>query len=169
MLNSFCCISRLDRLAREALNMDLLTAYAVRMTFRGSVPNSNARDNLWGWCDRLFAGLNPDDNRGFPRTDQVPKQEVEPNSPNKWHWLLMIPLLVVSLPLLGQVGDQSESADAPPKRTVDEQQAPSDVSAARPSDPGWQYGGFLDFDYLKDFNDPANHLFPKPRYHFPRE
>jgi len=139
--------------------MDQLTAYAVHMTFRGSVPNSNARDNLWGWCDRLFAGLNPDDNRVFPRTDQVSKQDVEPNSPNKWRWLLMIPLLVVSLPLLGQVGDQSESPDAPPKRTVDGQQAPSDASAAQPSDPGWQYGGFLDFGYLKDFNDPANHLF----------
>jgi hypothetical protein len=25
--------------------------------------------------------------------------------------------------------------------------------------PQWQYGGFLDFGYLEDFNDPANHLF----------
>ena len=102
MLNSFCCIFRLDRLAREALNMDLPTAYAVHMTSRGSVANSNAGDNLWGWCDRLFAGLNLDDNRVFPRTDQVSKQQVEPNRPNKWHWLLMIRC---SLPLLGQVGD----------------------------------------------------------------
>src|SRR5262249_27261210 len=130
------------------------------MTFRGFVPNSNARDNLWGWRDRFFAGPNHDDNRGFPRTDQVSKLDVEPNSQNKWRLLLMIPLLVASLPLLGQVGDQSESPDAPPKRTVDGQQVPSDTSAAsQPSDPGWQYGGFLDFGYLKDFNDPANHLF----------
>jgi hypothetical protein len=95
MLDSFCCISRLDRLARRRLTWICSTAYAVQMTFRGSVPNSNARDNLWGWCDRLFAGLNPDYNRGFPKIYEVSKQEVEPNSPNKWRWLLIILLLLV--------------------------------------------------------------------------
>jgi Putative beta-barrel porin-2, OmpL-like. bbp2 len=28
-----------------------------------------------------------------------------------------------------------------------------------PSKPPWQYGGFLDFGYLLDFNHPSNHLF----------
>src|SRR5450755_2894564 len=96
--------------------------------------------------------------KDFQELTKVSKQEVGPNSPNEWRWLLVIPLLVMSLPLLGQVGDQSESPDAPPKRTVDGQQATSEASAAQPSHPGWQYGGFLDFGYLKDFNDPANHL-----------
>lgn len=28
-----------------------------------------------------------------------------------------------------------------------------------PDEPSWQYGGFVDFGYLHDFNDPSNHLF----------
>jgi hypothetical protein len=37
-------------------------------------------------------------------------------------------------------------------------QSSGEASAAGPADP-WQYGGFVDFGYLHDFNDPANHLF----------
>jgi hypothetical protein len=36
-----------------------------------------------------------------------------------------------------------------------QQTAPPQPSAT----PVWQYGAFIDFGYLKDFNDPANHLF----------
>ena len=35
----------------------------------------------------------------------------------------------------------------------------SDTSAMQPAAIVWQYGGFFDFAYLEDFNDPANHLF----------
>jgi len=35
----------------------------------------------------------------------------------------------------------------------------SESSAAQPAGIEWQYGGFLDFAYLEDFNDPVNHLF----------
>src|SRR5215470_4081217 len=38
-------------------------------------------------------------------------------------------------------------------------QSASQDSQPQPSKTTWQYGGFLDFGYLKDFNDPANHLF----------
>src|SRR5215471_19709034 len=35
----------------------------------------------------------------------------------------------------------------------------SDTLATQPAGIEWQYGGFLDFAYLEDFNDPVNHLF----------
>jgi len=38
-------------------------------------------------------------------------------------------------------------------------QIASQDSQPQPSKTTWQYGGFLDFAYLEDFNDPANHLF----------
>src|SRR5215470_7109430 len=38
-------------------------------------------------------------------------------------------------------------------------QSASQDSQPQPSKTTWQYGGFLDFAYLEDFNDPANHLF----------
>ncbi|MFY9561668.1 MAG: outer membrane beta-barrel protein [Terriglobales bacterium] len=56
-------------------------------------------------------------------------------------------------------GNESARQASPPERTADEEQAPAEASAAQASNPAWQYGGFLDFGYLKDFNDPANHLF----------
>ncbi len=44
------------------------------------------------------------------------------------------------------------------------QNPPPDASAAQspaaePSPLAWQYGGFVDVGYLRDFNDPSNHLF----------
>src|SRR5215472_9819692 len=35
----------------------------------------------------------------------------------------------------------------------------SDNTAAQQPHVEWQYGGFFDFAYLEDFDDPANHLF----------
>jgi hypothetical protein len=64
----------------------------------------------------------------------------------------------VPLPLLGQAGNSNESAD--PVKLTGDGQATSDQAAPPASSlPPWQYGGFLDFAYLEDFNDPANHLF----------
>ncbi len=31
--------------------------------------------------------------------------------------------------------------------------------ASEPSPLAWQYGGFVDVGYLRDFNDPSNYLF----------
>ncbi len=39
------------------------------------------------------------------------------------------------------------------------QDVPSEKPQAAPSDPQWQYGGFIDLGYLLDFNHPANDLF----------
>jgi hypothetical protein len=41
----------------------------------------------------------------------------------------------------------------------DESKLPSEDSSTAPSQPQWQYGGFVDLGYLLDFNHPANHLF----------
>ncbi|HKD13243.1 MAG TPA: hypothetical protein VKE71_01750, partial [Candidatus Angelobacter sp.] len=38
-------------------------------------------------------------------------------------------------------------------------QSASQNPQPQPSKTTWQYGGFLDFAYLEDFNDPANRLF----------
>src|SRR5215469_4825835 len=38
-------------------------------------------------------------------------------------------------------------------------QSASQDSQPQPLKTTWEYGGFLDFAYLEDFNDPANHLF----------
>src|SRR5215510_9375185 len=67
-------------------------------------------------------------------------------------------LLFVPLPLLCQASNPNGSED-PSKRPVDGQTTASETPAPQPSDPAWQYGGFLDFAYLEDFNDPPNHLF----------
>jgi len=50
------------------------------------------------------------------------------------------------------------AADCQVAQQSADQGAPSPPVAESP-DPGWQYGGFLDVGYLKDFNDPVNHLF----------
>ena len=39
------------------------------------------------------------------------------------------------------------------------QDVPSEKPPTAPSDPQWQYGGFIDLGYLLDFNHPANDLF----------
>ncbi len=69
-------------------------------------------------------------------------------------WELLIVSLLVSLPVLGQVSNSvsDESQQSTVERACEEQ-------PPVPPDPFWQYGGFLDFGYLKDFNDPVNHLF----------
>jgi len=38
-------------------------------------------------------------------------------------------------------------------------QEPQSQEASQPSKPDWHYGGFFDLGYLRDFNDPSNHLF----------
>ena len=75
----------------------------------------------------------------------------------QWHCLLVVYVLSMSMPALGQLAGEVNVEDAPQK-TVNEQQTPSE-ELPQPSDPEWHYGGFLDFGYLKDFNDPSNHLF----------
>lgn len=39
------------------------------------------------------------------------------------------------------------------------QDLPSETPQTAPSKSDWQYGGFIDFGYLYDFNHPSNHLF----------
>ena len=55
----------------------------------------------------------------------------------------MLSLLSVSRAAVAQ------SADAPERQP----------QASEPSPLAWTYGGFLDAGYLRDFNDPSNHLF----------
>lgn len=43
---------------------------------------------------------------------------------------------------------------------VEDESVPSEDPSTAPSQPQWQYGGFVDLGYLLDFNHPANHLFP---------
>jgi hypothetical protein len=70
----------------------------------------------------------------------------------------MAAILYCSASLLGQtVGstDQAPPTTNAPQESSDGQQGPP----AQPADPGWQYGGFADIGYLRDFNYPLNHLF----------
>lgn len=39
------------------------------------------------------------------------------------------------------------------------QGAPAQGASAQTAKPEWHYGGFIDLGYLRDFNDPENHLF----------
>lgn len=71
----------------------------------------------------------------------------------KWFCLQVI-WLALSLPSIGQVSNPAESGN-PPDATANGQIT---ADPSQSSDP-WQYGGVLDFAYLKDFNEPANHLF----------
>jgi hypothetical protein len=66
--------------------------------------------------------------------------------------------MVIVLSLVGASRVATEMLDAPPQNPPAD--PPEDQSApAEPSSPEWQYGGFLDGGYLRDFNDPSNHLF----------
>jgi hypothetical protein len=44
-------------------------------------------------------------------------------------------------------------------RAQDVSSATPDASAQGPTTVEWQYGGFVDVGYLRDFNEPSNHLF----------
>jgi len=59
--------------------------------------------------------------------------------------LYMLAVLLTPLSLSGQTGSEDQAA--------------SEESPAAASKTTWQYGGFLDFGYLEDFNNPPNHLF----------
>jgi hypothetical protein len=61
--------------------------------------------------------------------------------------VLVAAVLLAPLGTRAQSGDQSAAQAAPPPAT------------AAPSEPQWQYGGFIDAAYLWDSNDPSNHLF----------
>ena len=84
---------------------------------------------------------------------RVTGQKTAPSIRKYRGWFLILPLLA-SLPVLGEVSNfvASENQEPTIRRWPEER-------PAQPSDPPWQYGGFLDFGYLKDFNDPVNHLF----------
>jgi hypothetical protein len=60
--------------------------------------------------------------------------------------VLVAAVLLAPLGMHAQSGDQSAAQAAPP------------AAAASPTEPQWQYGGFIDAAYLWDFNDPSNHL-----------
>jgi hypothetical protein len=54
---------------------------------------------------------------------------------------------------------ESKQLDPEPMVTKAVQDTPSQQPTAQPEKPAWQYGGFADIGYLRDFNDPSNHLF----------
>jgi hypothetical protein len=60
---------------------------------------------------------------------------------------------------------QSQSSQSPseaseaPAAVEPTQGTPPQQPSAQPEMPAWQYGGFADIGYLRDFNDPSNHLF----------
>jgi len=62
-------------------------------------------------------------------------------------WLIAAPDLITA--------QTTEGAAQSPPPTAPLTHSP----AAEPSPLEWQYGGFLDVGYLRDFNDPSNHLF----------
>jgi hypothetical protein len=61
--------------------------------------------------------------------------------------------VLVAAVLLAPLGTRAQSGDQSAA------QAPPPPAAAAPSEPQWQYGGFIDAAYLWDSNDPSNHLF----------
>jgi hypothetical protein len=77
---------------------------------------------------------------------------------NNKFWHAVVFWLLVPLPLLGQASNPNEPGDSL-KLSTDGQTTSSEPPSSDASVPPWQYGGFLDFAYLEDFNDPANHLF----------
>jgi Putative beta-barrel porin-2, OmpL-like. bbp2 len=86
-------------------------------------------------------------------TIRVSEQEKVPSARNYRDWLLII-LLLFPLSVFGQVSNfaTTDVQQSTVEQTPEEQPAVS-------SGPSWQYGAFLDVGYLKDFNDPVNHLF----------
>ena len=64
---------------------------------------------------------------------------------------LVAPLMICAL-LLAVPTAAAEQPTSPPELQEPAPQAP-------PGDRRWQYGGFADVGYLRDFNDPANKLF----------
>jgi len=55
--------------------------------------------------------------------------------------------------------DQPSQLDQTPVAGNPVQDAPVQQSPAQTEKPAWQYGGFADVGYLRDFNDPSNDLF----------
>jgi hypothetical protein len=58
-------------------------------------------------------------------------------------------IIAAMLSLLGARSARAQQGDRP-------SQAPGPAEVSRRD---WQYGGFVDISYLRDFNDPSNHLF----------
>lgn len=65
------------------------------------------------------------------------------------------------IPESRQGGSQFQAQQNESPATADNfaQEMPSEQPPLQPSNPVWQYGGFVDIGYLHDFNDPSNHLF----------
>ncbi len=84
---------------------------------------------------------------------------IQRNIPEKRLCLVMTVafLMSISMPAFGQIGSQGEVVS--PTEQINGQGPPPDAAPTQSLDAAWQYGGFLDFGYLEDFNDPANHLF----------
>lgn len=114
------------------------------------------------------------------------KPEVKGGHSAKVAGVLVAAVLLAPLRLRAQTGDQCETASAEDVKQLCElvqglqrrvaevailanegQQASSGTraqaappaTAPAPTEPQWQYGGFIDAAYLWDFNDPSNHLF----------
>jgi Putative beta-barrel porin-2, OmpL-like. bbp2 len=84
------------------------------------------------------------------------------------HWIVpaaifLLLITVAALPVRAQITDQLSATDGESRNELDEdtaqQSAPPQRPPAQPTQPVWQYGGFIDAGYLHDFNYPSNHLF----------
>jgi hypothetical protein len=64
------------------------------------------------------------------------------------------PLAVVAMLLILGAPRSARAQSSPRGERPDQSTRPAEASR-----PVWQYGGFVDFGYLRDFNDPSNHLF----------
>jgi hypothetical protein len=69
----------------------------------------------------------------------------------------VISLLLASF-WVGPAGGQVSSPDPTPP-AASAQAAPSEAPPPPAAATAWQFGGFADFGYLYDFNQPSNHLF----------
>ena len=73
--------------------------------------------------------------------------------------------LLMSVLVLSTVVTRLAAQDQPSEARSNQQpealmsQAQDQQSTATTNVPAWTYGGFADLGYLRDFNDPANHLF----------
>jgi len=81
---------------------------------------------------------------------------IQTSFPQKWLCLVVRVGFLMSTPVFGQVGSQGGVVNILEQPAI---QGAPDVAPTQSLHATWQYGGFLDLAYLKDFNNPANHLF----------
>ncbi len=73
--------------------------------------------------------------------------------------LMVVCCLGASARTFAQSAPAPDTAVAERNEAWSAQEAPSQPPPTQPAKPAWQYGGFADIGYLRDFNDPANDLF----------